>query len=110
MASLNGNPIGAAEVLYDSTCPIQKIPVAELSKLYVLERFYGQGIGYGLLHESEKEVLNTGNHLLNLEVYMENHWAIAFYERQDYASIGTVDFPMETNTYKNLVMRKVLKK
>ena len=45
IAYQNGNPIGVAEIIYNSTCPIRKISVPELSKLYVLERFYGKGIG-----------------------------------------------------------------
>ena len=104
----DGNPIGAAEILYDVTCPIKKVKVAELSKLYVLERFYGQGVGFGLMNEVEKEVIKKGEKRLNLEVYVENQRAITFYHRQGYASIGMVDFPMEANTYKNYVLQKTL--
>ena len=108
IAYQNGNPIGVAEIIYNSTCPIRKISVPELSKLYVLERFYGKGIGYGLMNESENEVRENGFAEFNLEVYINNERAIAFYERQGYVSIGNVDFPMESNTYENLVMNKVL--
>lgn len=108
VASLKGNPVGVAETIFDSHCPIRKKPVAELSKLYVLERFYGNGIGYGLLSKSENVVRKKGIKDFNLEVYIENARAIAFYERQGYSSIGHVDFPMETNTYKNIVMHKRL--
>ena len=104
----NGNPVGVAEIIYESTCPIRKIPVPELSKLYVLERFYGQGIGFGLINEAEKAVEQNRHTELNLEVYLHNTRAIAFYERQGYRSIGNVDFPMEANTYENLVMNKKL--
>lgn len=107
IAYQNGNPIGVAEIIYDSTCPIRKLSIPELSKLYVLERFYGKGIGYGLINEAEKEVRENGFKEFNLEVYINNDRAIAFYERQGYASIGNVDFPMESNTYENLVMNKV---
>ncbi|GAA4274910.1 GNAT family N-acetyltransferase [Aquimarina gracilis] len=108
IAYQNGNPIGVAEIIYDSNCPIRKISVPELSKLYVLERFYGKGIGYGLMNEAEKEVRENGFTEFNLEVYINNKRAIAFYERQGYKSIGNVDFPMESNTYENLVMNKEL--
>ena len=108
IAYQNGNPIGVAEIIYDSTCPIRKISVPELSKLYVLERFYGKGIGFGLLNEAEKEVRKNGFTEFNLEVYIHNARAIAFYNRQGYSSIGNVDFPMESNTYENLVMNKIL--
>ena len=88
--------------------PIRKIPVAELSKLYVLERFYGKGVGFGLMNVAEEEVRKNGFKEFNLEVYINNARAIAFYKRQGYTSIGNVDFPMESNTYENLVMNKIL--
>jgi len=109
IAYQNGNPIGVAEIIYDSTCPIRKIPVSELSKLYVLERFYGKGIGFGLMMKVEKEVFKNGYKEFNLEVYINNERAIAFYERQGYRKIGNIDFPMEFNTYENFVMNKQLK-
>lgn len=108
VAYLNDNPIGVSETLYDTNCPIRHIAVPELSKLYVLERFYGQGIGFKLLKATEEAVLKNGGDQLNLEVYINNTRAIAFYKRQGYNSIGNVDFPMEFNTYENLVMNKVL--
>ncbi|MEH6765105.1 MAG: GNAT family N-acetyltransferase [Aequorivita antarctica] len=101
------NPIGVAEIIYNSNCPIRKIAVPELSKLYVLERFYGTGIGYRLMKEVEREVCKNGFTQLNLEVYIKNIRALAFYERQGYVSIGNVNFPMEFNTYENFIMNKV---
>ncbi len=108
IAYQNENPIGVAEIIYNSICPIRKTTVPELSKLYVLERFYGKGIGYKLMNEAEKELQNDGFKEFNLEVYINNARARAFYERQGYTAIGNVDFPMESNTYKNLVMNKKL--
>ncbi len=108
VAYINKNPIGVAEIIYDTFCPIRNIKIPELSKLYVLERFYGQGIGYRLLKEVENELLETGFNQLYLEVFTENPKAISFYERQLYQKIGEVDFPMQDNTYKNWVMTKTL--
>lgn len=108
IAYCNDNPIGVAEIIFDSKCSIRNIAIPELSKLYVLERFYGTGIGYQLMIAVEKEVLKKGFTDLYLEVYIHNPKAIAFYKRQGYVSIGTIDFPMESNTYKNFVMNKTL--
>lgn len=108
VAFFNGNPVGVAEILFDSRCPIGNKTVAELSKLYVLERFYGKGVGYGLLKVVEQTVFNKGGKDLNLEVYVENSRAIHFYKRQGFVGIGKKEFPMETNTYENLVMHKTL--
>jgi len=108
IAYYKGNPIGVAEILENKKCPIRKIPVSELGKLYVLQRFYGQGIGYGLLKKAEHNLTIKRIETLNLEVYVENKRAIAFYERQGYQKIGKVDFPIENNVYKNWVMTKEL--
>ncbi len=70
-----------------------------------MERFYRKGIGFRLMNKAEKEVLENGYKKFNLEVYVYNARAIAFYKRQGYKSIGTADFSMESNTYKSLVMK-----
>ena len=106
IAYYKNNPIGVAEIIFESRCPIRQIDIPELSKLYVLARFYGKGVGYGLLEKAEELVKNKGFHEFNLEVYKYNERAIAFYKRQGYQTIGETDFPMEVNTYKNLVMNK----
>jgi ribosomal protein S18 acetylase RimI-like enzyme len=104
----NSNPIGVAELIYDSHCPIRKIQIPELSKLYVLERFYGKGIGSGLLQKTELILTGKGYKELSLEVWLENNRAIAFYKKHGFEIIGETDFPMETNTYRNYVMAKKL--
>ena len=106
VAYYNRNPVGVAEVLHNSTCPIRKVKVPELGKLYVLERFYGKGIGFRLLNLVEEQLKQKGFGELNLEVYINNKRAVSFYERQGYRTLGEVDFPMEENTYRNLVMNK----
>ena len=106
VAYLNKNPIGVAEIFYESNCPIRKISTPELSKLYVLKRFNGKGIGYGLMIESEKILKEKGFNELNLEVFIGNEHAISFYEKLGYQKLGKVDFPMEKNVYKNWVMNK----
>ena len=108
VAYKNDNPVGVAEVFYKGNCPVRKTEVPELSKLYVLERFYGQGIGAELLKRAEKKVVEKGLDELNLIVWIRNPRAIAFYKKQGYEVLAEVDFPMETNTYKNFAMNKVL--
>jgi len=106
IAYYKGNPVGAAELVYDSVCKLRNINAVELSKLYVLERFYGKGIGYGLLNRVEEEVQARGYKDLWFEVYAHNPRAIAFYKRQNYKIIGDTLFPMEFNTYENKLMSK----
>lgn len=108
VAYFKGNPVGVAEVIYDSVCKIRNIKAVELSKLYVLERFYGRGIGYELLNRFETKLKAKGYKELFLEVYAHNPRAIFFYKRQNYSIIGDTLFPMEFNTYENKLMSKVL--
>lgn len=108
ISHFKNNPIGVAEIIFESKCPIRNIPVPELSKLYVLERFYGKGIGYGLLSASEKLLKEKGYKEFYLEVYYKNTRAIRFYERQGYKIIGNTDFRIENSVYKNFAMNKVL--
>ncbi|NAY92009.1 GNAT family N-acetyltransferase [Muricauda sp. JGD-17] len=105
----NGNPIGIAEIIYNSECPIRKIATPELGKLYVLERFHRTGVAGHLMQKVEEITRLKGYKELNLEVWENNLKAIKFYEKHGYKLLGKVDFPMETNTYVNLVMNKVFK-
>jgi len=106
IAYYDNNPIGAAEILFDTNCPITKKPTPELSKLYVLNRFNGKGVGYGLLTAVEQLLKEKGQKEIFLITYIKNKRAISFYERQGFNKIGEVDFPMEENTYVNWVMNK----
>lgn len=108
VAYFKGNPVGVAEVVYDSRCQIRNIKSPELSKLYVLERFYGKGIGYELLNRVEEQLREKEYKELFLEVYAYNARAISFYKRQNYSIIGDTLFPMEFNTYENKLMSKIL--
>lgn len=108
VATCNQNLVGAAQIDFNRPCPIGNIAQPELSKLYVLDAFFGKGIGYNLMAEVEKTVLSKGHTHLWLEVWDENPPGIAFYQRQQYKAIGTVLFPMEENTYTNIVMIKEL--
>lgn len=108
IAYQDGNPIGAVEIHFDSTCRARNIPIPEIDKLYVLKRFNGQGVGQALMKKAEQVVLEKEYTELHLEVYVENHRAVAFYKKMGYEVIGEVDFPMQENTYLNLVMTKQL--
>ncbi len=108
IAYFKDNPVGIAQVIHKSRCPIGNVEMPELDKLYVLERFHGKSIGHVLLKEIEKLVVRSGYKEICLEVYSKNPRAIAFYESKGYSTIGTVDFVMETNTYENFVMTKKL--
>jgi ribosomal protein S18 acetylase RimI-like enzyme len=106
VAVYNNNLVGVAEVDFEKECPVNHIVSPELSKLYVLEWFCGQGIGYHLLKEAEHVVKARGQHEMWLWVLVSNERAISFYERQNYQWIGNAVFQMEQNCYDNKIMLK----
>ena len=108
VATYKDHIIGAAEMIRDATSPVGDVRAPELSKLYVLERFCGKGVGYGLLREVERRAREQAATQLWLEVYALNPRAIAFYKRQGYRDIGQNWFQMEVNRYENRVMLKDL--
>ncbi|MBW1294002.1 GNAT family N-acetyltransferase [Aquimarina litoralis] len=108
IATYKDNPVGVAEIVYNSICPIRNIVSPELGKLYVLDWFFGKGIGYGLLNHVEIELKNKSHEEYWLWVYIKNNRAISFYEKQHFTCIGNAFFDMEMNSYENKVMRKAL--
>ncbi|TCJ17724.1 GNAT family N-acetyltransferase [Flaviaesturariibacter flavus] len=108
VATFRENLIGAAEIVRPARCPLNRLSGTESSKLYVLERFCGQGVGYALLRCVEALAAADGDPQLWLEVWSRNPRAVAFYERQGYRALGTVPFRMEVNCYENLVLAKAL--
>ena len=108
VAYFKGNPVGAAEMIAKSECPIRHIPTAELSKLYILDSFQNQGIGTQLLKEAEQLAFEKGIKDCILEVYIKNEAAIQFYKNHGYEIIGSIDASMETNYYEDLIMAKTL--
>ena len=108
VCSYQDNPIGIAEIIFKSECPIRKIAIPELGKLYFLERFHGKGYAGQLMNKIEELLISMGYKELNLEVWIKNKKAIHFYEKNGFHKLVKVEFPMETNTYVNFVMHKVL--
>lgn len=100
------NPVGISEVDFSATCKVEGNAKPELSKLYVLERFYGKGVGHLLLNHLEECLSRRGYDKYWLEVLQSNERAIAFYRKHQFEIIGEADFPMEENTYRNYIMQK----
>ncbi len=108
IAYFQGNPIGAAQINYNTICKIRKTPVTELDKLYVLPNYHGKGVGAGLMEKVEETLKAKQIKEVNLIVYIHNQKAITFYQKQGFETLGTFDYEMEENTYLNLVLNKVL--
>lgn len=106
LAEREGFLVGLAEIFLNSTCKETENSSPELNVLYVFEHFKGQGIGYKLITECEREVKQMGMPGLWLTVYHQNQNAIKFYNRQNYRDVGMYLFEMEGKKYENRIMFK----
>ena len=56
VAEYKSNLVGVAELEFAKKCPIDDVLATELNKLYILEWFWGLGIGQNLLQKAENLV------------------------------------------------------
>jgi len=110
IAEIDDHLVGYVEIAFSNQCPIDPAFGPEICVLYVLERFLGQGIGYQLLTEAEKTILDQGAKRVWLDSYYENERALSFYERQGFKRVGTSYFEEMKSKYENVVMMKELGK
>lgn len=103
-ASARPSHTAYAIVNYGSPCPERERSTAELSPLYVQERFTCQGIGSALLAHAENLVVgHTGNPLW-LSINTKNVRAMAFYEAHGYTKIGVSQFRLGNADHENNVL------
>ena len=79
---------------------------AELTVLYVSEHFCGHGIGKALLHETEKQLITKGHTNYWLSCFIENEYAIGFYQHMGFKSNSSIYFSMGDSQYENVVFHK----
>lgn len=83
-------------------------PVIELSKLYVLPGFHGDGVSAALMGEAVTTARDTGSVAVWLAVNQENARAQRFYGKQGFARVGTKDFMVGTRLHHDYVMERRL--
>jgi GNAT superfamily N-acetyltransferase len=81
---------------------------AELRRLYVQERFTGQGIGKQLLAQAERLLAARGAGTMWLTAWVGNARALAFYPRQGYEELGRTVHEFEGERYENRLFGKRL--
>ena len=65
-----------------------------IDDLWVLQGFRGRGIGKGLLHRGEEEIIERGHDVLHLRMVEANTRTLAFYRRSGWNTVRK--FPHET--------------
>ena len=80
----------------------------ELNRLYVQERFAGQGIGGTLLRHAEALAIARGITTMWLTAWVHNHRALDFYAAKGYRDIGDSDYTFEGEHHENRVFVREL--
>ncbi len=80
-------------------------PSAELRQLYVLADQHGTGAGQTLMDWTIATARARGAADLFLSVYIENHRARRFYERQGFVSVGAYIFQVGNQEDEDVLMR-----
>lgn len=76
----------------------------ELTRIYALHRFHGQGLGPRLMRTAIDAARAAGAKRLLLAVYSRNERAKAFYARHGFRQVGTRLFHVGVNDYLDWVL------
>lgn len=100
--------IGFVQLTFGAVQEGVPAPAAEINRLYVLRRFASQGIGRGLLRESESLAAEQGAKAMWLTAWVGNARALQFYPRQGYLDVGAAVYSFEGEDFENRVFAKRL--
>ena len=80
----------------------------QLERIFILNDFIPLKIGQQLLTYVEEQAKALQIETMWLSVYIKNHRAIRFYEKNGYKNVGDLNFTVNGKSYKNIVFSKKL--
>ena len=108
VAEQDGAPIGWLK-LGPMDLPVPHEPAAlQIIQLYVLAPWQGAGVAAALMAWAIATARAEGAPALYLCVWEKGDRAIAFYRKQDFATVGTAPYRLGTLLYQDPVMRLAL--
>ncbi|WP_455827482.1 GNAT family N-acetyltransferase [Pseudomonas graminis] len=109
VAEVNNHLVGFAQIQLGTGHALIDTPnVAELQRLYIQERFTGQGIGVQLLQAAEQLAAREGAAMLWATVWVGNERALGFYPRRGYAVLGAPTYTFQGESHENRLFGKAL--
>lgn len=109
LATLGLGLLGFAEILVDpQPSPIAGVAGAELVRLYVQPRGQHAGVGRTLIAQAEAIAAQAGAAGLWLTVWDGNTHALGFYDHLGYSDIGHTSYTMQSQSFGNRVLYKVV--
>ena len=82
--------------------------VIQLERIFIFKDFIPLKIGQQLMNYVEEQAKSLGFDTMWLSVYIKNHRAIRFYEKNDYENVGELNFTVSGKGYENIVFSKML--
>ena len=111
VAEIENNPIGYLKLnVGNSQTELKDNKAVEIERIYVLQEFYGMGVGQ-ILYEKSIEIANLKNaEYIWLGVWEENPRAISFYKKNGFVEFDKHIFKMGNEEQIDLMMKKQIKK
>ena len=110
IAYSNHLPIGYAKlVLNAENESISDKNSCRLERIYVLNEFLGQKVGYQLYNAILNKAKELNFNQIWLTVYIKNYKAIKFYEKQDFKKVGDYTFWVNGKAFENFILSKIIK-
>lgn len=107
LAEIDGKAAGYAKLIVDTTEPeITAERPIELSRLYVHQRFLGEGVGPALMDESLRLAKELGHDVIWLGVWEFNPRAQRFYEKYGFSVVGKHVFLLGSDPQTDLLMQR----
>ncbi len=105
VAEQDNHLIGCVEIKLHPENTIAEVKdFPEITALYVLERFCGEGMGKELLNATIDILREKGYTSTWLSVLYSNERALKFYYKNGFKDVGRIYFEMDGNKYENRVL------
>ncbi|MFM7357044.1 MAG: GNAT family N-acetyltransferase [Sediminibacterium sp.] len=98
-------PAGYLFIKYHSDALLQNEPALEISRIYCLQSFQGQGIGKSLMQEALMDAYRKKLKWVWLGVWEENTRALAFYQSFGFSSFSKTAFLLGNDIQQDWLMK-----
>lgn len=103
-------PVGYFKIVKNyKTEYVESDNICKLERIYVLEEFIAQKIGYQLMSLAIEKASNLNFEQIWLSVHVDNSKAINFYKKNDFKDVGRLFFDVNGKKFPNIVFSKNLK-
>jgi len=106
LASQEGETVGYLKVNFgDAQSDLNDNAALEVERIYVLEQFQGNKIGFALMKKAYEIAVDADLNYIWLGVWEKNEKAIRFYNRVGFKNMGEHTFMLGTDPQKDVLMR-----